>query len=120
MALPITDALADFFVDTISVQAVTRDGFGKATASGAPVTYKARVVSQHRTFRTKDGQEITSTVKAWVPGSNGFTTLNHEYTLPVRFVPRAPVALHVEHLSDENGGHHEVLHFDTRIGQQGQ
>jgi len=99
------------FADDVSVRSpVARDGMGKVTSWSAPTTLKARVIGQHRMVRDLAGQERVSSVRAWFPGTYSLT-VEHEFTLPARFSPQTPKPISVEHYSDENGPHHEVVNF---------
>jgi hypothetical protein len=110
MAAPLIADLLDLMPDTIITRTTTRDAFGKITARGPDVPVRARIKGQHRLFRGVGGQERISNIRATIAGVFNLTA-NHEYVLPARFSPQTPPALAVDTVTDENGPHHEVVHF---------
>ena len=106
----IVDDMLDMFPDTVLVQTPgTPDGFG-ADTPGTAVPRSAHVYDRIRQVVGQDGQMRQSSVTAVFAGAFDLT-VNHVYTLPVRFVPRQPKALVVAKRTDENGAHHETVYF---------
>lgn len=107
---PLFAELADLFPDTVTLVAQTFDHQGAATP-GASVDVKAHVIGKTMQVRdVKSGQLTVSTVQAVLFGAPG-ATVDHKYTLPVRFNPRSPKAIAVDHHTDESGAHHETVYF---------
>jgi hypothetical protein len=122
MADPITDDLADMFVDQVIVErfvSVTQSG---DASYGAPETYTARVIGRTRLAMDQDGREHVSNVQAMFPGPYGLTARDR-FTLPVShsanpndptdLTARQPQAIAVDRSPDENGPHHEVIYFSN-------
>lgn len=113
MASILTD-LADLFPDTLSVQPGTLSATGAFVPSGAVANYSCYIEGATRLVRDiTTGKEVVSTLRAVVASAVAGLTVNlHRYTLPARFNPRLSLrAVSVEKVSDEDGAHHETVHF---------
>lgn len=108
MAGSLLPRLKKLYADTVTLAPITSDALGAPTL-GAAVTYKARVMGQHKVVRDSSGEETMSTVQVWIYGT---PTIDHTYilTLPARFSPRTPPIITVENQSDENGAHHVKIY----------
>ena len=110
MADSLIPDLSDLFPDMLVYTPTTSvDGRGTMTP-GTPVNIQASVVGKVRNVAMPDGQLQISSVQAHLAGVFG-VTVQGKFTLPVRFVPRSPKPLAVDHATDENGAHHEVVYF---------
>lgn len=106
----ITDDLADMFADVLTYEPPgTYDGWGDMTP-GTPVQIPCHIEGQHRITRDQLGQEVVSTVQAYLRGSYG-VVVDGKFTLPARFSPQEPPAINVVEETDESGAHHEVVMF---------
>lgn len=108
----ILDDLADCFPDTLIAQPVSLNAFGEFSASGSPVSLKCYIEGANKLIRDLDGQEVVSSLQAYIGEVSSLTVDGHRYTLPGRFNPSADLrAISVQRVSDENGAHHEVVMF---------
>ncbi len=104
------DELSDLFPDHVTVRTMSApDEYGARTLISS-VSLPARVLGRIIIAKDQAGEEHVSSVQAIFPGVYGLTT-DMEYILPVRFVPRDPMALSVGHATDEDGPSHERVLF---------
>lgn len=118
------------FPDDLIIEPCTgSDAYGNKTY-GAAYTIEARIVGRIKIIVDSDGRESVSHVQATIAGAPG-TKADDRFTLPVRFsanpsetdptkalAARQPTALAVDHLSDEFGPHHEIIHFSNANARQ--
>ena len=107
---PIVDDLADMFADVVGVQTVSAGGGLEDPSLGTLIYRSARVSGQITLVRDVTGQEKVSRVMAIFAGDFGLT-VDHYYTLPLRFIPANPPAIAVHSHTDENGAHHQTVYF---------
>lgn len=98
------------FADTIFVESGTRAQYGVFVPTGATQTVPARVIGKVRAVADETGRQRLSTVQATLAGVFN-VSVGDRFTLPPRFQPNQPPAIAVDHLTDENGPHHEVVYF---------
>lgn len=111
MPAPIIGLFLELMPDTISVRtAGAISTTGVVTSYGAATPRLCYISGKVRQIRDSSGQIRVSTLKVIVGGVFGLTVLD-EYTLPSRFDPQMMPAIAVQHVSDENGPHHEVVFF---------
>ena len=120
---PITDDLADMFIDELIVEPfISSDSYGEPIY-GAPRKIPARVIGRTKMAMGADGREQVSNAQAMLPGEYGITT-DDRYTIPQRFsanprdtsdlFSRQPKAIAVDRSTDENGPHHTVVYFSVQ------
>lgn len=106
------DDLADCFPDTVTAQPVTVDAFGDWSANGASTDLSAYIEAENKLVRNSAGEEVTSSLQAYIAGTNSLTTDGHRYTLPARFDPNSDrQAIAIEKASDGDGEVYEAVMF---------
>src|SRR4051812_36546524 len=110
------DELADLFPDTVTVSVLSAPDYEGNTSVLTSVDLPARVTGKIKSTYDIGGNEKMSSVQALFPGAYGLT-VDMEYLLPERFIPRNPRAISVGHATDESGAHHERVYFYwTQVG----
>jgi hypothetical protein len=108
--------LSDLFPDTVQVTVRSAPDEEGNTTLVSVRDLPARVIGKIKTAKDAGGNERMSSVQALFPGVYGLT-VDMEYLLPPRFVPRNPKAISVGHGTDEDGAHHERVYFYwTQVG----
>jgi hypothetical protein len=110
------DDLMDMFPDTVQVNVRSApDEYGQTTLISSR-DLPARVVGKTKAMLDRQGNEVTSSVQVLFAGVFDLTT-DMEYILPVRFQPRNPKPISVEHATDEMGAAFErVFFYWTQVG----
>ena len=99
----------DLMKSTVTVQHFTGyDNYG-ASAFGAAVSYKARIVYEPKRVLAQNGQEAISSVQVWISGSTSPSmNVKDQITLPNG---TQPVILRLDQVYDESGTeHHTKVH----------
>ncbi len=84
----------------------SQDGFSKPTY-GAAVSFKARVVREHKLVRDKEGQEVVSTAQCWI---NGNPVISPEAQVTLEDAT-TPAVVMIEQFQDERGPSHTKIYF---------
>ncbi len=104
--------LLELMPDTLTCTPGTTDGFGKFTASGAILSPRCRISGRERRIIDRNGQQVVSTMRAFMNGVNSLTVDEYRYTLPAKYPHRVDLtAIVVRLANDEDGAHHEVVEF---------
>ena len=111
MASIVSD-LSDLLGDTLTAQAGSVDFEGVWTPSGSALNLACHLSGDVRMIRDATGQEVVSSVRAVVDTGSALTVDGFRYTLPAGYDPRTDLkAIAVTKARDEDGAHHEVVHF---------
>lgn len=106
-------AFLELMPHTITVSTMTGfDAYGDPAHSTSGTTYRARVKEEPKLIRDFIGEEVISTVTVWV-ASTGQIPATSLVTLPGG---DQPALLSVSQVPDEDGIHHNVLHFGPSGG----
>lgn len=110
------DELFDMFPDIVTVNVYgPKDEYGNSTLVSTR-NLPARVDGKIKTIRDAGGNEQISSVQAAFPDNYGLT-VDMEYILPERFIPRNPKPISIGHATDEDGPTHErVFFYWTQVG----
>lgn len=99
----------DMMPHTVTTSVATgRDAYGKPTYSAPSAAVRARVVYKSVEVAAGDGEQVMARGEVWLAGYFLSLKTNDRVNLPDG---SSPPILSLEHIPDENGGHHTKVFF---------
>lgn len=104
--------LTVLMIDTITISSLsTTDAYGKHSWGDPTSIGSCRVQTGAHKITDHNGQEVVAAGKVYVPGAPTVTP-ESKLTLPDGTSPRIML---VDSKTDENGSHHTVIHYGTKV-----